>query len=125
MLCYGECKQKFILCRAYIEGHQLRGLCQCAAMSLCRDTSDDIPKGLRKLSCTCIYLPCIITINVLTVSFLNNSIITAPTCALITTSWYTKMVQMYNIKLTEHLLYTRILCLLLSLYHKYVQCVHV
>ena len=63
------------------------------------------------LSCTCIYLPCIITINVLTVSFLNNSIITAPTCALITTSWYTKMVKMYNIKLTEHLLYTRILCL--------------
>ena len=31
----------------------------------------------------------------------------------IVTSWYTKM---YNIKLTEHLLYTRILCLLLSLY---------
>ena len=46
----------------------------------------------------------------------NNSIITAPTCALITTSWYTKMVKMYNIKLTEHLLYTIILCLLLSLY---------
>ena len=68
------------------------------------------------LSCTCIYLPCIITINVLTVIFFNNSIITAPTCALITTSWYTKMVQMYNIKVTEHLLYTRILCLLLSLY---------
>ena len=45
MLCYEECKQKFILCRAYIEGHQLLGLCQCAAMSeVCRDTSDDITK---------------------------------------------------------------------------------
>ena len=63
------------------------------------------------LSCTCIYLPCIITIHVLTVSLFNNSIITA----LIITSWYTKMVKMYNIKLTEHLLYTSI-CLLLLLY---------
>ena len=44
MLCYEECKQKFILCKAYIEGHQLLGLCQCAAMLLCRDTSDDITK---------------------------------------------------------------------------------
>ena len=26
MLCYEECKQKFMLCRAYIEGHQLLGL---------------------------------------------------------------------------------------------------
>ena len=27
MLCYEECKQKFILCRAYIEGHQLLDSC--------------------------------------------------------------------------------------------------
>ena len=57
-----------------------------------------------------------LSFNVLTVSFFNNSIITAPTCALITTSWYTKMVNMYPIKLTKHLLCTRILCLLLLLY---------
>ena len=36
--------------------------------------------------------------------------------ALITTSWYSKMVEMYNIKLTEHLLYRIIICLFLSLY---------
>ena len=32
MLCYEECKQTFILCMTYIEGHQLLGLCQCASM---------------------------------------------------------------------------------------------
>ena len=55
-------------------------------------------------------------INILIVSFFLNSIITVPTCALITTFWHTKMVKMYNIKLTKHLLYTRILCSLLLLY---------
>ena len=53
------------------------------------------------LSCTGTYLPCIITINVLTL-FFYSIIYNALTCALIITSWYIKMVKMCIIKLTEH-----------------------